>query len=203
MERTASGAPIVAKLSATIELIMGPMFSGKTTRLIARITRYEFARKKCIIIRHKIDKRHATLQSHDGHVTNIAQIYCDGLNDKFAQILNDDYDVIGIDEAQFFAPDDTSAAKFAQLIDDACLRGKVIVCAGLDTDWLRRPFAYLAPIISRADIVTKLQAVCMKCGADASYSARVNDSARDNPIGGADKYVALCRQCHAHFAQTE
>jgi thymidine kinase len=184
----------------TMELIIGPMFSGKTTRLIAQISRYSIAHKRCAVIRHSVDTRYEELRTHCGQCCKAANIInCTSIKDVlFTQtIRSPDYDVIGIDETQFFAYDEKSTWIMAREIDDACMCGKTIICAGLDTNWLREPYNYISGLVSRADVITKLRAICMRCDREAIYSARKPDSGADgNPIGGADKYEALCRRCY-------
>ena len=188
--------------NGSLHAIIGPMFSGKSSLMIGSVERYSLARKKCIIIKHTIDQRFdegAAIKTHAGFVhdmipitytSNLAQI---NANDPF-----DQYDIIGIDELQFFALREDEVCAVMDLIDEWILKGKVVICACLDTDWRREPFPILAKLIGRADYVTKLRAVCAICGEDAPFTSRTKCEGQlyDNPVGGSEKYTALCRQCY-------
>lgn len=189
-----------------------PFPTHNSSLMVNTIERYCIARKKCIIIKHASDTRdggalairtHAPIGSHDHTLVPVqyaSHFICSEVEKAFIE-----HDVIGIDEIQFFAWFDKDAAKtLSEYLDQWASRGKIIICAGLDSDWRREPFSVIAPLIAHADEVKKLCAVCMKCQADASFSARtLSESAYDNPVGGTEKYVALCRKCYLELPPTQ
>jgi thymidine kinase len=126
-------------------------------------------------------------------------VYARDLRDDLIARAIDECDVIGIDEIQFFAMyDDERARDVVRIVDEWVARGKIVICAGLDSDYMRRPFAVVAPLVAMSTRITKLLAVCSQCGADAMFSARTcsDDATYSDPVGGANKYVALCRACY-------
>jgi thymidine kinase len=187
--------------SGKVHLIIGPMFAGKTSFMLAHIETYCRSHKKCAIIKHARDTRYTEeancICTHNGCANLLREIVCTSANVLSRDLIAHDIEVVGIDEAQFFATDAESAREMANVIDEWCLSGRIVICAGLDTDWMREPFPYLAPVMSRADRITKLRARC-ECGAAASFSARRNIRVADfaNPVGGSEKYVACCRACY-------
>jgi len=170
-----------------IQLIFGPMFSGKSTELMRRVNRYQIAGKKCLLIKWKKDDRYADKEcaSHDGR--KLAAVKAERLMTLINQI--DKYDVIGVDEGQFFM----DVVEFADL---AANRRKVVLVAALDGTFDRKNFNRILELIPLAEHVTKLNAVCMSCGEDAAFTKRLeaNDK-RIEVIGGSDKYMACCRNC--------
>lgn len=218
-------APIIGRQYYGITLVQGyyfmiishdengnsyPFPTHNSSLMVNIIERYCIARKKCIIIKHASDTRdggalairtHAPIGSHDHTLVPVqyaSHFICPEVEKAFTE-----HDVIGIDEIQFFAWFDKDVAKtLSEYLDQWASRGKIIICAGLDSDWRREPFGIIAPLIAHADEVKKLCAVCMKCQADASFSARtLSESAYDNPVGGTEKYVALCRKCYLELPQ--
>jgi len=171
-----------------IQLILGPMFSGKSTELMRRIKRYQVATRKCLAVKYAKDKRYSDcdLAAHDGQT--IAAIQAEELQ----TLLNvaDDFDVIGIDEGQFF-PD---VVEFA---DELANRGKTVVIAALDGDFKRKNFNRILELVPLAEHVVKLNAVCMVCAGDAAFTKRISKDDRIEVIGGSEMYMATCRECHA------
>jgi thymidine kinase len=175
-----------------IEVILGSMFSGKTTEMQRRVRRYVHAHKCIVVIRPKKDTRATTsFKSHDDFewpTDPTLIITVERLADADERIK--DCDTIGIDEGQFFPDLDTTADKWAHA-------GKVVVVAALDGDFRRRPFGRVPDLISMAEYCEKLHAVCSYCFREASFSLRLVDVADTELIGGNERYAAVCRECHA------
>lgn len=191
-----------------LHVIIGPMFAGKSTMMGTLVERHFFAKKRCLIIKHTTDQRFAStaLCTHSGHhYNNIAVQFAQYLRDADDKVAA--YDVIGIDEIHFFAQD--SVDDVMKPIEKWLQSGKYIICAGLDTDWRRESYPIIGPLVGQAQYVSKLLSVCKFCGRDAQFTMRwrehqgVTDETRkelancayDNPVGGADKYAAVCREC--------
>lgn len=168
-------------------LIVGPMFSGKTSELIRRIGRYKLGGFSCLLIKYAKDNRYSEekVASHDGKkMPAIGTLKLMELSD-----LAVSSDVIGIDETQFF----TDTVPFCQ---KQLERGKIIVAAGLDATFKRTGFDNMLNLIPLAHTVDKLSAVCMSCGNNAAFSKRVGIETEVVVIGGLDKYMAVCRECY-------
>jgi len=177
-----------------LEVVCGPMFSGKSEELIRRLRRAEIAGQRALIVKPRIDDRYDI-----GHVVSHA-----GAKMRAVAVsrpedipgLADGYDVIGIDEVQFF----TSEIVF--VIDVLVARGTRVVAAGLDQDFRGRPFRSLPELLCRAELVDKLQAVCHRCGGPATMTQRLVDgypAPADGAtivVGALDSYEARCRTCH-------
>lgn len=185
-----------------IKLFLGPMFSGKSTSMCSAVERYHLAGKKCAIVKflndtrydHKLDSTRDGIITHAGQeYNNIPIIRASNLEEIYNQLIK--YDVIGIDEVQFFVSIET-----IQLLAN---NGKIVICAGLDGTHKAVPFGRILELIPMAEEVIKLAAVCMKCGDDASFTARIDKSQDDviELIGGVETYVALCRECMFNFAE--
>jgi thymidine kinase len=179
----------------SIEVICGSMFSGKTDELIRRLIRATIAKQKVQVFKPAIDIRYAVekVASHTGSTFDAIPV------EKAAEIrskLDKDTTVVGIDEAQFF---DAEVVTIAQ---ELAARGVRVLVAGLDTDFRGEPFGSMPVLMSEAEDVTKLHAICMVCGDDASRTQRlVNGSpARyDDPVvivGASELYEARCRLHH-------
>jgi len=175
-----------------IELIVGPMFSGKSEELIRRLKRARIARQRVACYKPDIDLRYhrTAIASHSSHthdactVTNIEAL-------KAALLPGiHDIDVIGIDEAQFF--DDTIIPLTVELVH----LGKRVLIAGLDTTFNAEPFGPIPALMAIADEVAKLSAVCMVCGAPAIHTQRLGQSQERVLVGAAGLYEARCR---THF----
>ena len=178
-----------------LEVICGCMFAGKTEELIRRINVLSFARKNIIVFKPKIDNRYSETEivSHAG--TSVPCI--DVSNSK--EILNyikPDTEVVAIDEVQFFDKDIVDVCEY--LAD----KGLRVMVAGLDKDFRGEPFGVLPELLTRAEFVTKLTAVCAKCGAPATRTQRLvdgNPADFDDPIvlvGAVEHYEPRCRHCH-------
>ncbi len=170
-----------------IEVICGSMFSGKTEELIRRLKRVQIANQKVEIFKPAIEVRYDVLDivSHDASRIRSTPV------DSSQNILfyASDVDVIGIDEAQFF---DTELPKVAEQL---ALRGTRVIIAGLDTDYKGNPFGPMPALLSVADYITKLHAICMRCGDIATYTYRKNEDDSMVLLGEKDLYEPRCRDC--------
>ncbi len=171
-----------------IEVICGSMFSGKTEELIRRLKRAKFARQRVEIFKPSIDVRYSDEEvvSHDSNSIVSTPI------DSSASILllSSDKDVVGIDEAQFF--DEGLIDVCNQLADN----GIRVIVAGLDMDYKRAPFGPIPALCAIADEVTKVHAICVKCGNLAYVSHRITQSDKRVLLGEKDTYEPLCRECY-------
>lgn len=172
----------------SVEVITGCMFSGKTEELIRRLRRAQFAGLKVEIFKPSLDKRYseARVVSHDDK--SIISTPVD--NASAILLLAGDVDVVGIDEAQFF---DRSIVDICNNLAD---RGIRIVIAGLDMDFMREPFGPMPSLLSIAEYVTKVHAICVRCGNMAHYSFRKSGGAQVILLGEKDIYEPLCRECY-------
>ena len=171
-----------------IEVICGSMFSGKTEELIRRLKRARIANLKVEIFKPSVDKRYheEEIVSHDEN--SILSTPVDFSEDIL--LLSEDVDVIGIDEAQFF--DDNIIAVCNQL----ALRGIRVIVAGLDMDYRGKPFGPMPDLLAIADYITKLHAICVKCGNIASFSYRKIPQEDQVVLGERDIYEPRCRYCY-------
>jgi thymidine kinase len=172
----------------TIEVISGSMFSGKTEELIRRLRRAQFAGLKVEIFKPSLDKRYSEdrVVSHDDK--SIVSTPVD--NASSILLLAGDVDVVGIDEAQFF---DSSIVEVCNKLADNGVR---IIIAGLDMDFMGNPFGPIPALLSIAEYITKVHAICMRCGSLAQYSFRKSEEEQVVVIGEKDKYEPLCRECY-------
>lgn len=178
-----------------LEVICGSMFSGKTEELIRRVKRATIARQKVQVFKPALDTRYNAekVSSHNGMhfdarvVSNAADILA---------LVEDDTDVVAVDEVQFF--DWAIADVCAELAD----RGKRVIVAGLDMDFRGEPFGPMPLLMAQAEVVDKLQAICVRCGGSASRTQRLingRPANYDDPVimvGAAEVYEARCRACH-------
>ncbi len=176
-----------------IEVICGSMFSGKTEELIRRMKRAIFARQKVEIFKPALDTRYSEedIVSHEGNSIPSTPI------DSSASILlmSQGYDVIGIDEAQFFDPHITDVCN--QLAN----QGIRVIVAGLDLDFKGQPFGPMPALLAIADEVSKVHAICVRCGALAYVSHRLVDVDKQVLLGEKLEYEPLCRECYAKALQ--
>ena len=170
-----------------IEVICGSMFSGKTEELIRRLKRAKIANLKVEIFKPGIDVRYdeTKVVSHDSNA--IASTPID--NSQTILLMAEGVDVVGIDEAQFF--DD----QIMHVCEVLALRGVRVIVAGLDMDYLGKPFGQMPYLLSIADYITKLHAICMKCGNIANVSYRKTDQEGQVLIGEKETYEPRCRHC--------
>ncbi len=180
-----------------LEVICGPMFSGKSEELIRRLRRAKIAQQNVITFKPQIDNRYGLeyVVSHNGSKVDAKPL--DNVFDIIEIAHANDASVIGIDEAQFFAPELISVV--CKLIYDK----KRVIVAGLDLDFRGAPFGCMPALLAIADKVTKLHAICTECGHDAHFSQRLvngNPARYDDPvvmIGAQEAYQARCRGCYS------
>ena len=171
-----------------IEVVCGPMFSGKSEELIRRLRRARIARKRVQVFKPKIDIRysHEEIVSHADQ--RMASEVVDGAQDILA-ILDWRTQVVGIDEANFMGP---ALVDLAEQLADS---GKQVIIAGLDTDYLGRPFPPIPDLLARAESITKTLAICMRCGNPAKHTQRLVESEDLIVVGATGMYEARCRRC--------
>ncbi|MDH5610648.1 MAG: thymidine kinase [Cyclobacteriaceae bacterium] len=173
--------------SGWIEVICGSMFSGKTEELIRRLNRAIIAQQRVEIFKPIIDRRYSKkkIVSH-----NESAIHSTPVHFAHDILINaGSCDVIGIDEVQFFDE------QIVEVANQLANQGKRVIAAGLDMDFLGRPFTPMDRLMSVAEYVTKVHAICMECGNIASYSHRRTKSSKKVVLGEKDIYEALCRKC--------
>lgn len=183
------------KKAGCVEVICGSMFSGKTEELIRRIRRAKFANLKIEIFKPSIDTRFSDddVVSHDFH-----KIPCRAVQDPREMLdIEPDVQVVGIDEAQFY---DMSLIDVVQTLAD---RGVRVIVAGLDMDYLGKPFGPMPYLMAIAEEVRKVHAICVKCGSLASYSHRLTDSDKLVVLGEKESYEPLCRDCYNKIMSKE
>ena len=172
----------------SIEVICGSMFSGKSEELIRRLTRAKIARQRVQVFKPRIDDRYSEVEvvSHGGLRLTALAVASSG---EILERTQDRTEVVGIDEAQFFDPGLVDVAgRLADL-------GKRVLVAGLDQDYLGRPFEPMPALMAAAEDVTKMRAICMRCGAPASRTQRLVASNERVVVGAAGLYEARCRRC--------
>lgn len=181
-----------------IEVICGSMFAGKTEELIRRLKRFEYANKPYIVFKPKIDDRYSKdeVASHNGSRSKAIVVET---SNEILTIVQNQYqniDVVAIDEVQFF---DEGIVAVAETLADAGIR---VIVAGLDMDFRGVPFTVMPDLLSRAEFVTKLTAICHECGAPATRTQRIINgvpASYHDPIvlvGADERYEARCRHCH-------
>ena len=177
------------KRCGSIEVICGSMFSGKTEELIRRLKRAKIAKQKVEIFKPGIDVRYSETDvvSHDD--TAIPSIPIESSN-SLLLLIEDDVDVVGIDEAQFIDND------LAHVCVKLANKGIRVIVAGLDMDFKGIPFGPMPALCAVADYVTKVHAICMKCGSPAVFSHRLVADQRRVMLGETQEYEPLCRRCY-------
>ncbi|TPE57987.1 thymidine kinase [[Mycoplasma] falconis] len=173
-----------------IEVITGPMFSGKSEELLRRLRTLEYAKLKPLVIKPQFDTRFSSKEivsragvKHQTHVLS-------DINEVYQLLRLDKYKAVVIDEAHFFSLDLVSVA------DDLANKGYLVIVAGLDQDYLRKPFGPIPNLLAIAERVTKLQAICVICQHAASTSYRKVSSDESHLLGNTQEYEARCRKCH-------
>ena len=176
-----------------IELILGPMFSGKSTRLIELMRKYVYKAKKTIMVKYYADQRYSEkseVVTHD--LIKYDSINCKLLRNSFDTLKQ--YDVIGIDEGQFFAD-------LVEVCEELALMGKIVLIAALNGDFRMEPFPVIQRIISKSDKIKLLKAYCFNCHKDAKFSLRIVQSNETVLIGAGEAYKPACRECHVFFSK--
>lgn len=178
----------VAGNTGWIEVICGPMFSGKSEELMRRLRRAMIARKRVQVFKPVIDNRysHNEIVSH-GDIRMRSEVV-NGASD-IVKMLDWRTQVVGIDEANFMGPELINVAE--QLADS----GKQVILAGLDTDFMGRPFSPIPDLLAHAESITKTLAICMRCGNPAKHTQRLVESEDLIVVGAAGMYEARCRRC--------
>lgn len=178
-----------------IEVICGPMFAGKTEELLRRVNRMEYAKINYRIFKPAIDNRYAEEEvvSHSGLGKEAIVV---NNSKEILKHIDHNVQAIAIDEVQFF---DADVVKVCEYLANNGLR---VIVNGLDMDFRGEPFAIMTELLARAEFITKLTAICMKCGAAATRTQRLIDGQPANYddeiilVGAAESYEARCRHCH-------
>lgn len=182
-------------LRGEIQIILGPMYSGKTTQLLERLNKHTITERKCLVINHATDKRYGinSITTHSGRklpaITESRLFDIDELTLSYAS-------VVGIDEGQFF--DD-----IVEFSENLANTGKTVIIAALDGDYKRECFGSIKYLIPKAESVIKLNSVCMKCHNKAAFTERLGPEADIQLVGGHEKYIATCRGCHKINTHTD
>lgn len=183
------------KGSGWVEVICGSMFSGKTEELIRRLNRALIAKQAVEIFKPSVDTRY-----HESDVVSHNESKIRSTPVQFASdilLLSGTSDVVGIDEAQFF--DDS----LVEVCNQLASLGKRVIIAGLDMDFEGKPFGPIPNLLAQAEYVTKVHAICMNCGALASYSYRLTDNKQKVMLGEQSTYEARCRKCFLEGQSTK
>jgi thymidine kinase len=175
-----------------VEAIAGGMFSGKSEELVRRLRRATIARQLVQVFKPASDTRHhpERLVTRDNRELQAVTVAC--VRELRSRLLPE-VQVVGIDEAQFF--DDGIVELVSELADG----GVRVIVAGLDLDYLRRPFGPMPRILALAEYVDKMHAVCVRCGAPAHYSQRIAGGTEQLQVGDGESYEARCRECYEVF----
>ena len=172
-----------------IEVVVGSMFSGKSEELIRRLRRVQIARQKVQIFKPILDDRF----SH-GHIVSHSDMRIASQNvansEELVRLVDDDTEVVGIDEGQFF---DAGLPAACNTLAD---RGKRVIVAGLDQDYLGRPFEPMPQLLAIAEYITKTLAICVVCGDPANHTQRLVASSDRVLVGANGLYEARCRHCY-------
>lgn len=173
-----------------VEVVCGPMFSGKTSELIRRMERCVYARQKIEIFKPSLDTRYAEMEivSHSEMRLTAKPVSC--ANDILER-SDTASEVVGIDEAQFF--DET----LVPVVQELAARGKRVIIAGLDQDFRGEPFEPMPQLMAIAEFVSKQLAICMMCGNPAGRSQRMVKAQSQVVLGATEAYEARCRKCHS------
>lgn len=173
-----------------IEVVCGSMFSGKTEELIRRINRARIAKQRVEIFKPKVDTRYdeEDVVSHNKNAIQSTPVD----SPRNILLLANDIDVVGVDEAQFFDEG------LVEVCNQLANRGIRVIVAGLDMDFAGKPFGPIPKLLATAEYVTKVHAICVKCGDLAHYSHRLTDAENLVLLGELDEYEPLCRGCYTN-----
>jgi thymidine kinase len=171
-----------------LEVICGPMFSGKSEELIRRLRRSTIARKRVQVFKPVLDNRYATDEIVSHSDLRLKSLTVNAAP-EILNLLEIRTEVVGIDEANFLGPDLPEVAN--HLAD----MGKQVIIAGLDTDYLGRPFEPIPSLLALAEEITKTLAICMQCGGPAKFTQRLVESSELIVVGATGMYEARCRRC--------
>lgn len=176
-----------------IEVICGPMFSGKTDELIRRLKRLKYSQTEFILFKPRIDNRYSEVDvvTHDNH--SLTAICVDTAEEILSVCdQSPDSKVIAIDESQFFLRKEPTGRNLVEVVQVLKLNGYRVILNGLDMDFMGKPFGLMPELLAIADDVTKLRSVCIVCGNDASMTYRVDPNEEQVQLGSQDKYQARC-----------
>ena len=178
-----------------IEVICGSMFSGKTEELIRRLKRAQFAHQRVEIFKPRIDVRYSEEEvvSHDANAIRSTPVE----SPQNILLMTADVDVVGIDEAQFF---DASIVEVCRQLADSGVR---VIVAGLDMDYTGKPFGPMPELMATAEYVTKVHAICVRCGNLAHNSLRLTADEKQVMLGAQDSYEPICRHCFRELRLAE
>ncbi len=185
-----------------LEVICGSMFAGKTEELLRRVRRLEYAKKNIVVFKPLIDNRYADNEvvSHDNTRTKSVNI---GLAKQIFSHIDQETEVVAIDEVQFL--DEEAVA----IIDYLANKGVRVIVSGLDKDFRGEPFSFMPKLLAMAEYVTKLTAICVKCGSPATRTQRIvngKPAKYNDPIvliGAEESYEARCRSCHKVYRKPQ
>ena len=174
-----------------VEVICGSMFSGKTEELIRRLKRANYANQKVEIFKPAVDVRYSDSEvvSHDAHAIRSTPVD----SSQNILLMSTNVDVVGIDEAQFF---DENIVDICRQLADSGVR---VIVAGLDMDFLGQPFGPMPALMATAEYVTKVHAICVRCGNLAQHSHRLTTENKLVMLGEKDTYEAICRHCFSQL----
>lgn len=172
-----------------IEVVCGPMFSGKTEELIRRVRRAQYARQRVQVFKPAIDDRYHA-ESIVSHNQDSVEAHAVSDVDGIRTNLDSHARVIGIDEVQFFGEE------VVEVCHELANRGCRVIVAGLDQDYQGEPFGPMPRLLCVAEYITKLLAICVKCGNPAGHSFRLASDPQQVLVGATDQYEARCRRCY-------
>ncbi|HUP02053.1 MAG TPA: thymidine kinase [Gemmatimonadota bacterium] len=181
-------SPFVRGPVGWVEVICGPMFSGKSEELIRRLKRAGIARQRVQVFKPVVDDRYAEDEIVSHSEMRFAAERVPNARSILARV-DPRTQVVGIDEAQFFDE------ALVEVVDSLANLGKRVIVAGLDQDYLGRPFEPVPQLLAKAEEITKTLAICVLCGNPANYTQRLLPSEERIVVGGARTYEARCRQC--------
>jgi thymidine kinase len=175
-------------VGGSLEVVCGSMFSGKTEELLRRIKRARLARQRTLLFKPRVDDRYDAVKvvTHEGANADALPV---SSADELLGSVTSDVAVVGVDEVQFFD------GSIVVALDTLANRGKRVIVAGLDQDYRGRPFGPVPALMAIAEYVTKLHAVCARCGGEACRSQRLVAQEAQLFVGGAAAYEARCRSC--------
>lgn len=186
---------LLQKPQGWIEVIAGPMFAGKSEEILRRIRRLEYAKKKYVVFKPEIDTRYSSTEVVS-HIKNKSRAIPIKNSSDILKNISYNTDVIIIDEVQFL---DMGVVEICEKLAD---EGRRVIVGGLDLDFRGEPFPVMASLLSRAEDITKLTAICVKCGAPATRSQRIingKPAGYNDPVvvvGASETYEPRCRHCH-------
>lgn len=187
---------LIRNSTGWIEVICGSMFSGKSEELIRRLRRAQIARQRVQVFKPQIDNRFA-----EAHIVSHSDLRLSSevvsTAEEILQAVDDRTEVVGIDEAQFFD------AKLVEVCDKLANQGKRVIVAGLDTDFRRVPFSPIPELLSIAEYISKMLAICVRCGNPANCTQRLIENSERILVGAAGAYEARCRRCYEAPAEEE